>query len=67
MKTSTAVIAARKLQLLNAPVTDVMFHGDSMAPLLSEGDRVVTEKVTFADICVGDIITYLHEDKYPRG
>lgn len=60
-----AVLAAKKLQLLNAPFTDVMFHGYSMQPLLTEGDHVTSEPVSFADIAIGDIITYLHDDKYP--
>ncbi len=65
MNTSDALMAARELQLLNAPSTDVEFHGFSMEPLLTEGDRIVLEAVAFSDICLGDIITCLHEDKYP--
>ena len=65
MNTSDALMAARELQLLNAQSTDVEFHGFSMEPLLTEGDRIVLEAVAFSDICLGDIITYLHENKYP--
>ena len=65
MNTSDALMAARELQLLNAPSTDVEFHGFSMEPLLTEGDSIVLEAVAFSDICLGDIITCLHEDKYP--
>jgi signal peptidase I len=65
MKTHEFFITAQKLQLLNAPKTDVMFHGLSMEPILCEGDRVVSEEVKFKDIRVGDIITSYFEDKYP--
>lgn len=65
MKTSDVLIAAKRLQLINAAKTDVMFHGYSMEPLLTEGDRINTEEVDIVDIRIGDIITYLYEDKYP--
>ena len=57
--------AARELQLLNAPLTKVLFHGHSMEPLLTEGDTIVLEKVDFEDIQVGDIIVSYFEDKFP--
>lgn len=65
MKAHDALKAARELQLLHAPKTDVMFHGTSMQPLLTEGDRVRLEEVAFEDIRIGDIITSQYEDKYP--
>lgn len=65
MKADESLIVARKLQLLNAPKMDVMFHGLSMEPLLAEGDRVISEEVKFKDIGVGDVITSYFEDKYP--
>lgn len=65
MRSVEVLTAARKLQLLNAPQTDVMFHGTSMEPLLREGDRIILEKVDFGDIRIGDIITSIYEDKYP--
>ncbi len=65
MKIDKSFIAAQKLQLLNAPKMDVMFHGFSMEPLLAEGDRVESEEVKFQDIRVGDVITSYYLDRYP--
>ncbi|MFT6287420.1 MAG: hypothetical protein ACJAYC_001575 [Halieaceae bacterium] len=65
MNTSEAIVVAKRLQLLHAPTTNVMFHGHSMEPLLTEGDRIASENVSSADIRIGDIVTYLYEDKYP--
>ena len=58
-------LAARELQLLLAPKTDVMFHGLSMEPLLREGDRVFVKPVAADEIEIGDIITYRHLDRFP--
>lgn len=65
MNTETALRAARELQLLGGERTTVLFHGTSMDPLLSEGDRVLVERVRLADIRIGDIVTYRYLDRYP--
>ncbi len=65
MNKSEALKAARELQLFKAPITDVMFHGYSMEPLLTEADRIILEEVAIKDISIGDIITYRKDDKYP--
>lgn len=65
MKAERALDAARELQLLGGERTEVVFHGTSMDPLLFEDDRVLVESVRFADIEVGDIVTYRHLDRYP--
>lgn len=57
--------AARALQLVAGPRTEVVFHGESMWPLLHEGDRVILEPVTPAEIRLGDIVTYRYLDRYP--
>ncbi|HEY1267255.1 MAG TPA: S24/S26 family peptidase [Candidatus Binatia bacterium] len=41
------------------------FHGKSMLPFLREGDEMVVEPVAWADIRIGDVITYRFDDKYP--
>ncbi|MEM9017710.1 MAG: S26 family signal peptidase [Verrucomicrobiota bacterium] len=65
MKPEAAESIAKELQLLEAPRTDVMFHGLSMEPLLAEADRVIVEPVKIEDIEVGDVITYRFEEKFP--
>jgi hypothetical protein len=65
MRAEAALGAARELQLLSGGRMEVMFHGTSMDPLLFEGDLVVVDDVSFADIRVGDIVTYRHLDRYP--
>lgn len=65
MKPDKVLEAARSLQLLHADRTDVIFHGYSMEPLLTEGDQVTIKEVLFVDIRVGDIIVSLEGDKYP--
>jgi hypothetical protein len=43
----------------------VYFHGETMRPLLGEGDHVVVEPIAWEDIRRGDIVTYRFEDKFP--
>jgi hypothetical protein len=41
------------------------FHGESMRPLLVEGDEVVVEPVAWERISRGDIITNRYLDRFP--
>jgi signal peptidase I len=43
----------------------VYFHGETMRPFLGEGDLIIVEPVSWADIEVGDIVTYRFEEKFP--
>ena len=65
MTRSDALKAAKQLQLYNAPLTDVMFHGHTMEPILTEGDKVFLERIDFDQVRVGDIVTTYDAHKYP--
>ena len=65
MKQAQALEAAKRLQLLNAHRTNVIFHGYSMEPLLTEGDQVMVQLTAFEDIRIGDIIISKKGDKFP--
>jgi hypothetical protein len=43
----------------------VYFHGETMRPLLGEGDRIIVQPVEWNEIRPGDIVTYRFEDKFP--
>ena len=55
---------AREIQL-TAPMQQVTFHGRSMEPFLRDGDDLRVEPVTWADVVVGDIVTYRLDDRFP--
>ena len=58
--------AARELQLsARASGQTHYFHGESMRPLLIEGDEVVVEPVEWSEIRLGDIVTYRYLDRFP--
>lgn len=65
MTPDDALGVARELQLHQGERMDVMFHGTSMDPLLYEGDTVIVEPASLADLRIGDIVTYRKADKYP--
>jgi hypothetical protein len=57
---------AKELQLEKASRDrNLYFHGESMRPLLVEGDLVVVEPVKWEDIRLGDIITYRYLERFP--
>lgn len=59
-------LIAKELQLaISSPHRTLYFHGESMRPLLIEGDEVVVEPVEWDRIRVGDIITYRYLDRFP--
>jgi hypothetical protein len=59
-------LIAKELQLaISSPHRTLYFHGESMGPLLIEGDEVVVEPVEWDRIRVGDIITYRYQDRFP--
>jgi hypothetical protein len=61
-----ARLIAKELQLaISSPRRTLYFHGESMGPLLIEGDEVVVEPVAWDRIRVGDIITYRYLDRFP--
>src|SRR5262249_23064551 len=43
----------------------IEFHGDSMLPLLRDGDMLVVESVAWGQIDPGDIVIYRFDDRYP--
>jgi len=43
----------------------VEFHGNSMLPLLRDGDMLVVEPVAWDQIGPGDIVVHRFDDKYP--
>ena len=58
--------AVQQIRLLrSAEMGPVYFHGETMRPLLGEGDLVIVTPVKWEDIRLGDIITYRFEDKFP--
>jgi hypothetical protein len=65
MKDEDARHVAQELQLLRSRQMHVQFHGESMRPLLQDGDRILVEPVDWADIRPGDLITYRSDDKFP--
>ena len=59
-------LIARELQLaISSPHRTLSFHGESMRPLLIEGDEVVVEPVEWDRIRLGDIVTYRYRDRFP--
>ncbi len=59
-------IIAKELQLLaSSSRRPVYFHGETMLPLLMEGDQLVVRAVQGSGISCGDIITYRFDDKFP--
>jgi len=59
-------LIAKELQVaVSSPNRTLYFHGESMRPLLVEGDEVVVEPVTWNRIRIGDIITYRYLDRFP--
>lgn len=56
---------AHELRLSRPAAPPAYFHGLTMRPLLLEGDYVVTEPITAADVRLGDVVTYRCEDKFP--
>jgi hypothetical protein len=59
-------LIAKELQLaISSPHRTLYFHGESMRPLLVEGDEVVVEAVEWDRIRLGDIVTYRYLDRFP--
>jgi hypothetical protein len=59
-------LLARELQVeLSSQERTLYFHGESMRPFLGEGDEVVVRPVAFAEIRLGDVVTYRYNDKFP--
>lgn len=65
MRRERAWQIAQELQLLQSREMRVQFHGQSMLPLLRDGDRVLVQPVAWDDIERGDLITYRTDDKFP--
>jgi hypothetical protein len=66
MRQQKAIEAARDLQLFHASrQRPVYFHGKTMLPFLQEADELEIEPVHWADVRLGDIVTYRERDRYP--
>jgi hypothetical protein len=62
----STLLIAKELQLeLSSRSRRLYFHGESMRPFLVEGDEVVVEPISIADLRVGDVVTYRYRDKFP--
>ena len=63
---SRSRLIAKELQVaVSSSRRTLYFHGESMRPLLVEGDEVVVEPVAWERIRRGDIITYRYLDRFP--
>jgi hypothetical protein len=59
-------LIAKELQLeLSSEARTLYFHGQSMRPFLVEGDAIVVAPVEWAQIQIGDVVTYRVEEKFP--
>lgn len=59
-------LIAKELQVaVSSANRTLFFHGESMRPLLVEGDEVVVEPVSWSAIRLGDIVTYRYLDRFP--
>lgn len=59
-------IIAKELQLLSSNhAAPVYFHGKTMLPFLQEADELKVIPYTAAEVKLGDIVTYLFDDKFP--
>jgi hypothetical protein len=59
-------LIAKELQVAVSSANQTLyFHGESMRPLLVEGDEVVVEPVAWDRIRLGDIVTYRYLDRFP--
>ena len=56
---------AHELRLSRPETPPAYFHGLTMQPHLVEGDYVITEPISAADVRLGDVVTYRFEDKFP--
>lgn len=66
MESVAATSIARELLLEGAGACGtVEFHGDSMLPLLRDGDALAVEPVAWEEIQPGDIVVYRLEERYP--
>jgi hypothetical protein len=61
-----ARLIAKELQVAaSAPDRTLYFHGESMRPLLVEGDEVIVQPIAWERIRIGDIVTYRYLDRFP--
>lgn len=59
------LIASELLLELSSETSTLYFHGESMRPFLMEGDELMVAPVAWADIRIGDLITYRRAEKFP--
>src|SRR6185503_9253807 len=66
METLDPTAIAHEILLESAgDVGRIELHGDSMLPLLRDGDMLVVESVAWEQIGPGDIVVYRFDDRYP--
>jgi hypothetical protein len=66
MNSSAARLHALELKVRGSSAErPLYFHGLSMTPLLVEGDEVLVVPVSWAELRIGDIVTYRFEDRFP--
>ncbi len=59
-------IVAKELQLINSERAEpVYFHGKTMLPFFQEADELKVVPITADEVKIGDIVTYVFEDKFP--
>lgn len=66
MNEDRAAAVARELHLeSSAALGAVEFHGDSMLPLLRDGDALRVEPAPWESLRPGDVVVYRFDDRYP--
>src|SRR6187549_2751818 len=66
MESLAPTTIAREILLECAGATGaVEFHGESMLPLLRDGDTLTIQPVAWDHIAPGDIVVYRFDDRYP--
>jgi hypothetical protein len=62
---ASARTVAEELLLAAGPAGGVLFHGNSLLPLLREGDGLDVRRASWDEVQPGDLVIYRYEDKYP--
>lgn len=65
MNIDAATAIAREILLEDDAIGAVEFHGDSMLPVLRDGDRLAVDSIEWERIAPGDIVIYRFDDRFP--
>jgi Fe-coproporphyrin III synthase len=64
MRSATARTVAEELLLVSGGAS-LLFHGNSLLPLLRNGDTLDVRGASWDEVHPGDLVVYRYEDKYP--